>query len=640
MRGSAQRWAADGARRVTGIGSRYAAHTRLIALACPGWGLVALLCTVFDAAAIVVSMVATGHLVGALPAALRDGVGSASADRVWLWFAVFAALNVGAQLVGGLAAVARAHVSARYVERVYDLLAEAGVAPRGIEHLDSPGMSGRLLALIKETRGWLFRMGVEQGWQVVQTRLVGIGAVIVLIGWRWWAPFVVAASFMLLSKVFADYVDTFFSTQHLEQVGDLRRADYVRSLLTQAEAAKEVRLFGLSGWLVQRYRATWSAANKVLWAGRNRALLPIMGACLVVLVTIGGSLAVLAHDAFTGAVGIALIYTMIQALLGLEAFGIVGDAQTGLAQLTSSVRELVAVRRSAGLPDLRPAPEPPPARPVRAGAAAVTFDRVEFSYPTRDTATLRSLSLHIPAGQSIAVVGVNGAGKSTLIKLLSGLYPPGSGRVCIDDADPFTDETARARVAVIFQDFIRYPLALRDNVGFGALDRRGDQAVLDRALADAGGVDLLDRLESGWDTVLSREYDGGTDLSGGQWQRVALARALAAVTGGAGVLVLDEPTAALDVRAEAALFDRFLDVTRGVTTILVSHRLSSVRHAQRIVVLDGVSGTIVEDGSHDELISRGGEYADMFALQARRFAQAGGDGVPADPGPATGGEAR
>jgi len=244
---------------------------------------------------------------------------------------------------------------------------------------------------------------------------------------------------------------------------------------------------------------------------------------------------------------------------------------------------------------------------------------------------VRGLDLHVPPGQSLAVVGVNGAGKSTLIKLICGLYEPAAGSVRIDGGDPYADEASRRRVAVIFQDFVHYQLPLRDNVGFGSIAHRDDLEILSHALADAGGQDLPTRLEHGWDTVLDAGFEHGSDLSGGQWQRVALARALAAVAGGAGVLVLDEPTAALDVRAEAALFDRFLQVTRGVTTILVSHRLSSVRHADRIVVIDGdgansgtgAPGAIVEDGTHEQLIAAGGRYAAMFTLQARRFAAAG-----------------
>jgi ATP-binding cassette subfamily B protein len=175
----------------------------------------------------------------------------------------------------------------------------------------------------------------------------------------------------------------------------------------------------------------------------------------------------------------------------------------------------------------------------------------------------------------------------------------------------------RRRLAVIFQDFVRYELPAADNVAFGGVSLLGDQDRLEAAATRAGALDVVRRLPAGWDTPLNRQYTGGADLSGGEWQRVALARALFAVEAGAGILVLDEPTANLDVRAEASLFEDFLDLTRGLTTILISHRFSTVRHADRIVVLDG--GRVVEDGSHDELLAAGGQYAGMFQLQAARF---------------------
>jgi ATP-binding cassette subfamily B protein len=217
------------------------------------------------------------------------------------------------------------------------------------------------------------------------------------------------------------------------------------------------------------------------------------------------------------------------------------------------------------------------------------------------------------------VVGENGAGKTTLVKLLARLYEPTGGRITVDGTDVRDLEPGawQRRIAAIFQDFRKYHLAARDNVEFGAPHLAGDNDALERSAARAGVLDLIQSLESGWDTPLERQLTGGTDLSGGQWQRIALARALYAVEGGAGVLVLDEPTAALDVRTEAELYERFLELTAGLTTIVISHRFSTVRRADCIVVLE--HGRVVERGTHDELVATGGRYASMFELQASRY---------------------
>ena len=232
---------------------------------------------------------------------------------------------------------------------------------------------------------------------------------------------------------------------------------------------------------------------------------------------------------------------------------------------------------------------------------------------------LSGLDMVIPAGRSIAIVGANGAGKTTLIKLLCRMYDPTAGRITVDGADLRHVDPVdwQRRVAAIFQDFARYHLSARDNVALGATDLAGDARPLRAAAEKAGALALIEGLPRGWDTVLSRQYAGGVDLSGGQWQRVALARALLAVEGGARLLILDEPTAALDVRAEAELYDRFLEITAGLTTILISHRFSTVRRADRICVL--ADGRVAEQGTHDELVAQGGRYATMFALQAARF---------------------
>jgi ABC-type multidrug transport system fused ATPase/permease subunit len=246
-----------------------------------------------------------------------------------------------------------------------------------------------------------------------------------------------------------------------------------------------------------------------------------------------------------------------------------------------------------------------PARDIR-------FRNVTFAYPGGGPPVLDGFDLTIPAGSSLAIVGQNGAGKTTLAKLLCRLYDPSAGAIEIDGIDlrELRLDEWRARLTAVFQDFVRIELSMRDNVA----PRGATDDVVRRALEAAGAARLAEL-----ETVLARGYDGGTDLSGGQWQRVALARALAAVELGAGVVLLDEPTAQLDVRGEAAIFDRMLAATRHCTTILVSHRFSTVRHADRICVLEG--GRVVELGSHDELVARGGRYRTMFDLQAQRFVE-------------------
>jgi ABC-type multidrug transport system fused ATPase/permease subunit len=248
-------------------------------------------------------------------------------------------------------------------------------------------------------------------------------------------------------------------------------------------------------------------------------------------------------------------------------------------------------------------------QPAGMPAHDVRFRDVSFAYPG-GAPVLDHFDLTIPAGSSLAIVGQNGAGKTTLAKLLCRLYDPQSGAIEIDGQDlrSFDIASWRARLAAVFQDFIRFELPLRDNVSpAGAPDW-----AIEKALESAGAAGL-----ASLDTILARGYDGGTDLSGGQWQRVALARALCAVERGAGVVLLDEPTAQLDVRGEAEIFERILMATRHCTTILISHRFSTVRHADRICVLE--HGKVVELGTHDELIARGGRYRTMFDLQAQRF---------------------
>jgi ABC-type multidrug transport system fused ATPase/permease subunit len=326
----------------------------------------------------------------------------------------------------------------------------------------------------------------------------------------------------------------------------------------------------------------------------------VVGANLVVF----GALAAAAAD---GRLDLDRVVTFAQVAIGTSmiAFGGLNWAMDGAAApVAASLRVVPAMAAAGALP---PGSRPAAGMP----AAGIRLRGLRFAYPGGGP-VLDGVDLDIPAGTSLAIVGQNGAGKTTLAKLLCRLYDPQGGAVEVDGTDlrELDLDGWRRRLAAVFQDFIRFELPLRDNV---APAGAGDADVL-AALAEAGAEGL-----AGLDTVLARGYAGGVDLSGGQWQRVALARALCSVRLGAGVIILDEPTAQLDVRGEAEIFDRILAATRPCTTILISHRFSTVRHADRICVLEG--GRVVELGSHDELIALGGRYRTMFDLQASRFTE-------------------
>ncbi|MDQ4091435.1 MAG: ABC transporter ATP-binding protein, partial [Actinomycetota bacterium] len=316
--------------------------------------------------------------------------------------------------------------------------------------------------------------------------------------------------------------------------------------------------------------------------------------------------------------------------IGLGTFTAALQATAGLTSLTATSHEDDAVDFGMASLDAVGRIEERAASARRAAGTlsadgmprkAIRFEDVSFTYPGAERPALQGLTLDLPAGRSVAIVGANGAGKTTLVKLLARLYEPDAGRITVDGVDIADLDPAawRRRLAVIFQDFERYELPARDNIGFGALDLRGDDAAIAAAVARAGAADVLAALPHGLDTVLSRRYPSGVDLSGGEWQKVALARALLAVEAGARVLVLDEPTANLDVRAEAELFDNFLELTAACTTVLISHRFSTVRRADLIYVLDP-GGRVVESGGHDDLLAADGRYAQLFSLQAARFA--------------------
>ncbi|GAB3916065.1 multidrug ABC transporter permease [Microlunatus endophyticus] len=609
------------------VGRSYLSHAQLLWLTAPAASLAALILTLIGAAASTAGIVLLGKVIGSGVAAVGHP-GSAASHQAMMWLVWLAISFLVPPVVGGVINVLSQHITSAAAARVAALTSEYANSPSGIEHLEEPDESRRLHRMVQAIGEWTYLEGIAGTWTVLQTRLSGIGAFAVIVTWHWWAALILVTGYLVTGRALTAWLLSIFADMALDPPIERRRASYLFDTLMKADAAKEIRLFGLPTWMIERYGTMWRQAMTDVWRRRNATIGPVLSSTIVMAACTALFYAVLGHEAWTGAIPAATVTALVGASVGLQALGMLGDEQVLFSQAMATTERVRTARLQVKLPGLRYAEGsqiPPSVRRVDDPAVApaeIVIRDLHFSYPSRETAVFDGLDLRIPAGQSVAIVGVNGAGKSTLIKLLCGLYRPDSGAVLVDGADPATDPSARDRVAVIFQDFVRYQLSLKENVALGARGAADIDAVIRTALHDAAGDDVLARLGDDWDVVLSGEYAGGTDLSGGQWQRVALARALAAVAGGSGVLVLDEPTAALDVRAEAQLFDRFLEVTRGMTTVLVSHRLSSVRHVDRIVVIE--DGRIVEDGNHDQLLQRGGRYADMFTLQASRFATASG----------------
>ena len=449
-----------------------------------------------------------------------------------------------------------------------------------------------LLGRYAQLAGAVVLVGVVLGW--LPGAVIGLSGLVVRFGQR--------GSLARFGRLWSSLDD------------DRRRVRYLREVGLGPAAAKEIRVLGLLGWLRGRLAADSQAYNSALWRGRRRILgRPFLGYAAVAL--IGGSvvLVAIADAGSRGRLDPLQLSVALQAVLVPMRFGVFFpecDIQT--FQGMHAYQALVTLERLAARSEADVVPQPFLGGPFR----QVRFEKVVFSYRGEDRRVLDGLDLELPAGTSTAIVGLNGAGKTTLVKLLTGLYRPTAGRITVDGRDVARlDERAwRRSMAVVFQDYTRYQLTAAQNIGLGAPDRPRDHRALMAAARRAGAAGLLKALPAGLDTPLSSRFAGGTQLSGGQWQRIALARAFFAVDGGASLLVLDEPTAQLDVRAEAEFFDAFLELTGGLTTVLISHRFSTVRRADQIVVLDG--GRVVERGDHASLLNLGGRYAQLFYAQA------------------------
>jgi ABC-type multidrug transport system fused ATPase/permease subunit len=543
--------------------------------------------------------IAMGVLVGAVER------GNPLAGPLALVGAIFILLEVLSPIHQALSA----NLGDRAAAWLYDRLTEACVRPPGMAHLEDPKLASDLTVARDFDLG-MTGPPLTISMDFIASGMVemvgGIACAAILVRYAWWAPILLAGAWAATHWLLRE--SAIWRDRNTDEVRSAQRdADYAYRLAVDPPASKELRLFGIVGWTIERFVTRRTRLHELQYAATRLRERPLVWSLLLV---VGANVAVfwaLSSGAIHARISLGEAVAYMQSAIGVSmiAFGGFSWALDGAAAPVAAVLRLEPAMRPAG--ELRSG-----SRAVDAKHAhEIRLRDVTFAYPTAGAGpVLEHFDLAIPAGSSLAIVGQNGAGKTTIAKLLCRLYDPQSGRIEIDGVDlrEFDPASWRARIAAVFQDFIRLELPLRDNVApAGAPDD-----VVRAALESAGAASL-----ASLDTVLARGYDGGTDLSGGQWQRIALARALSAVRLGAGVVLLDEPTAQLDVRGEAEIFDRLLAATRHSTTILISHRFSTVRHADRICVLE--HGRVIELGTHDELMELRGRYRTMFDLQAERF---------------------
>jgi ATP-binding cassette, subfamily B, bacterial len=563
-------------------------------------------------------------LRGILPALFLIAMGAvvAAVQRGGALGLPLAAMGTAFVLLQVLAPVHRA-LSANLGDRtaawLYDAVTHACVTPPGMGHLEDPKLTGDL-SMARDfdlaIAGPPLKVAMDFIASGMVDALTGVAAAVVLGGYAWWAPLVLGGAW--LSTHFLLRESAVWHDRNTQEVREAQHhADYAYRLAVDPPAAKELRLFGLGDWTVERFTGLRRRLFDLQWHATRLRERPVIGCLLIVSganALVFWSLASAAAE-HRLALGQVVAYAVAAITTSSIAFGGLSWALDGAAAPAAAVLRLQASMASSGaLPGGARAAAAMPIREIR-------FRNVSFTYPGASQPVLDGFDLTVRAGTSIAIVGQNGAGKTTLAKLLCRLYDPQSGAIEVDGVDLRELDLGawRSRITAVFQDFIRFELPLRDNVAPGG----APEPAITSALAEAGlgGVPSLESL----DTVLARGYPGGTDLSGGQWQRVALARALCAVRCGAGVVLLDEPTAQLDVRGEAEIFEHILRATRSTTTVLISHRFSTVRQADLICVLE--HGRVVELGTHAALMALGGRYHTMFELQASRFAPADEEGV-------------
>jgi ATP-binding cassette, subfamily B, bacterial len=426
----------------------------------------------------------------------------------------------------------------------------------------------------------------------------------------------------LLLLLMAATIPVFFGETHFAMLNysllyrstpERRELDYLRYLGASGEMAKELKVFGLGKYLVERARTLF---ERFYADNRHLAMRRAIHGTLLNLVPTGayyGAYALIIVRALTGALTVGDLTLMVGAFSRSRA--IMDSLVSGLVDVSEQalfVKDLFDFFQTnpliASSPEAIPAP-----RPIQSG---FEFQNVSFAYPESDKNVLSDINFRFYPGEKIALVGENGAGKTTLVKLLARLYDPTEGRILLDGVDlrEYQVDDLRHEIGVIFQDYMRYYFSAGENIGFGRIDELQNQDRITASAEKSLAAEVIQKLPKAYQQMLGRRFEGGVDLSTGQWQKIALARAYMR---DAQILILDEPTASLDARAEFQVYQRFVDLTAGKMAVLISHRFSTVRMADRIVVLE--QGRIVEQGSHYHLVELGGKYAELFELQASGY---------------------
>jgi ATP-binding cassette subfamily B protein len=553
----------------------------------------------------VVALSRLDHTPGDLSAWWSSGL----LDRIAWLLALEFALAVLSDVLGRTVSLIDALLSERF-SNVTSLRLMEHAATLDLEDFEDSELQDRLDRARRQAAGRMTLIGqlLAQAQDVVTIVTFAAGLIA-------YAPWLIVLLAIALVPAFVG--EAHFNAQsyalNYARTAERRELDYVRQTGASVDTAKEVKIFGLNAFLIARYR---DLATRFYQANRDLALRRAsVGSVLTAIGTVAYYAAyayivwrTLERDFSIGdltflAGSFRRLRTLLESLL--SGFSSVAGQALYLDDLFSffEIRpEIVSPPNARAVP-----------KPIRTG---FVFENVGFRYPGAQAWAVRHLQLVLPAGQVLALVGENGAGKTTLVKLLARLYDPDEGRILLDGHDlrEYDLFDLRANIGVIFQDFVRYHMTAAENVAVGRIEAIADRARIERAARASLADEVIARLPAGYEQVIGKRFRTGVDLSGGEWQKMAIARAYMR---DAQVLILDEPTAALDARAEFEVFQRFRELSRGKTAVLISHRFSSVRMADRIVVL--ADGHVEAAGTHDELVAQGGRYAELFALQAAGY---------------------